>query len=56
MKTLKDVQTEYNELSQKRDAYLKEANLITEQLLRLEGQAQLLSEQPSEEPKKNNKK
>lgn len=55
MKTIDDVKKEYNELSQKRESYLREANLIAEQMLRLEGQAQLLNE-PNEVKEKNEKR
>ncbi len=54
MKTLDDVKKEYNELAGKRDAYIKEANAISEQMLRLEGQAQLLNEETTN--KENKKK
>jgi len=53
MKTLDDVKKEYNDLANKRESYIKEANIISEQMLRLEGQAQLLNE---ETPKQDNKK
>lgn len=53
MKTIEDVRKEYNELASKRDSYIKEANIISEQMLRLEGQAQLLDEStPKQETKK----
>lgn len=56
MKTIDEIRKEYNEVATKREQLLKDAALLYEQMLRLEGQAILVNEPNQDELKKNNKK
>ena len=44
MRSLEQIQTEYNELSAKRVEMLKQVDLIVTEMVKLEGMAQLLNE------------